>query len=143
MRRCAPSLQRALQEGEIDRLRQLPWGIGASFEQGPTVPSAGSPGVFLACQTRSGERYWRYVADDKLVSEPATILRRIDPGSAPGVDQPSIDLESSWAAAVESIVEEHNQLADQSVSEESVGPIQRWALGVLRDPTVPPLRRRL
>ena len=130
-------LQRALQEGEIDRLRQLPWGIGASFEQGPTVPSAGSPGVFLACQTRSGERYWRYVADDKLVSEPATILRRIDPGSAPGVDQPSIDLESSWAAAVESIVEEHNQLADQSVSEESVGPIQRWALGVLRDPTVP------
>ena len=46
-------------------------------------------------------------------------------------------MESSWAAAAESIVEEHNQLADPSVSEESVGPIQRWALGVLRDPTVP------
>ncbi|MCH7709024.1 MAG: hypothetical protein IH884_11090, partial [Myxococcales bacterium] len=39
--------------------------------------------------------------------------------------------------ALESIVEEHNRLADPALSEESVGPIQRWALGVLRDPTVP------
>jgi hypothetical protein len=130
-------LRRAFMEGEVDRLRDLPWGVGAAFEQGPTVPSVGPPGVFLACRTRSGERYWRYVVDDDLLSEPATILRRIDPGSALGVDQPSIDLETAWAVAAESIVEEHNRLADPSASEESVGPIQRWALGVLRDPSVP------
>ena len=130
-------LRRAFVEGEVDRLRKLPWGIGAGFEQGPGVPSTGPPGVFLACRTRSGERYWRYVADGDLLSEPATILRRIDPGSAPGVEQPSIDLETAWAVAAESIVEEHNRRADPAASEESVGPIQRWALGVLRDPTVP------
>lgn len=130
-------LRRAFMEGEIDRLRELPWGIGAGFEQGSGVPSIGSPGVFLACRTRSGERYWRYVADGDLLSEPASILRRIDPGSAPGIEQPTIDLETAWMIAAESIVEEHNRLADPAASEESVGPIQRWALGVLRDPTVP------
>src|SRR5262249_3070098 len=55
------TLLRAISEGELDRLRSLPWGIGAAFEQAPGVPSVGSPGVFFACRTRSGERYWRYV----------------------------------------------------------------------------------
>jgi hypothetical protein len=131
-------LQRALAEGEVDRLRRLPWGIGSAFQQGPTAASVGSPGVFMACRTRSGERYCRYYdSDGQLITEEAAMLRRIDPGSAPGVDQPAVDLEAAWRAAVDSIIEEHNARADPASTEESIGPIQRWALGVLRDPSVP------
>lgn len=131
-------LQRALAEGEVDRLRRLPWGIGSVFEQGPRSPSVGSPGVFMACRTRSGERYWRYHdVDGGLITEDAAMLRRIDPGSAPGVEGPAVDLETAWRAIATSIIEEHNRRADPAESEESIGPLQRWALSVLRDPTVP------
>ena len=92
-------LRRAAAEGEIDRVRNLPWGVGAAFAQGSGVPSVGPPGVFLACRTRDGDRYWRYVADSgDMASAPATILRRIDPGDAPGVPSPPVDLESAWSA---------------------------------------------
>ena len=131
-------LRRAFQEGEIDRLRQLPWGIGAAFRQGPSAPSVGSSGVFMACRTRSGERYWRYYdVDGELITEDAAMLRRIDPGPVAGVDQPTLDLEVAWRAVVDSIVDEHNRRADPAAGEESIGPIQRWALTVLRDPAVP------
>ena len=70
-----------------------------------------------------------------VVREPATILRRIDPGYAPGVDDPQIDLEAAWAKAVASIVEEHNEEALTPKSE-SLGPKQRWALDLLVDPTI-------
>lgn len=80
-------LLRAMLEGEIGRLRGLPWGIGAAFRQGGGVPSAGPPGVFFACRTRSGQRYWRLVEDGgAVVDAEATILRRINPGAAPGVE---------------------------------------------------------
>ncbi|MGH8901166.1 MAG: hypothetical protein ACRDYA_05670 [Egibacteraceae bacterium] len=73
-------LLRALSEGEVGRLRGLPWGIGAAFRQGEGVPSAGPPGVFFACRTRGGQRYWRFVEDgDTVVDTEATILRRINP----------------------------------------------------------------
>ena len=72
---------------------------------------------------------------DGVIREPATILRRIDPGYAPGVDDPPIDLEEAWAKAVESIVEEHNEEALAPKSE-SLGPKQRWALELLADPTI-------
>ena len=129
-------LRRAAAEGEIERVRNLPWGIGAAFAQGPAAPSFGPPGVFLACRTRDGERYWRYVADDGgLASAPATILRRIDPGDAPGVPSPPVDLESAWLLTAESIIEEHNEAAGLS-GERSLGPIQRWARGLLEDASV-------
>ena len=127
-------LRRELEEGRGDELRELPWGIGAAFRQGSEVPSSGPPGVFFACRAK-GERYWRYVDADGVVREPATILRRIDPGYAPGVDDPPIDLEVAWAKAVESIVEEHNEEALAPKSE-SLGPKQRWALELLADPTI-------
>ena len=129
-------LRRALQEGEIARLHNLPWGIGAAFRQGPGVPSRGAKGVFFACRTRSDERYWRYVTEKDITSEPAVILRSINPGPAPEADAPKIDLEIAWSRAVSDIIREHNELADLPV-EEPVGPIQSWALAVLRDPTVP------
>ena len=127
-------LRRELEEGRGDELRNLPWGIGAAFRQGPDVTSSGPPGVFFACRAK-GERYWRYVGTDGVVREPATILRRIDPGYAPGVDDPPIDLEAAWVKAVESIVEEHNEEALAPKSE-SLGPKQRWALELLADPTI-------
>ena len=127
-------LRRELEEGRGEELKNLPWGIGAVFRQGPDVPSSGPPGTFFACRAK-GERYWRYVDADGVVREPATILRRIDPGYAPGVDDPTFDLEAAWAKAVESIVEEHNEEALAPKSE-SLGPKQRWALELLADPTI-------
>ncbi len=127
-------LRRELEEGRGAELKRLPWGIGAAFRQGPESPSTGSPGVFFACRA-AGERYWRYVDEHGVVREPASILRRIDPGVAPGVADPPIDLDAAWERAAESIVEEHNQEAHRGGAQ-STGPIQRWALEVLADPTV-------
>ena len=127
-------LRRELEEGRGHELRNLPWGIGAAFRQGPEAPSSGPPGVFFACRAK-GDRYWRYVDADGVVREPATILRRIDPGYAPGVDDPPIDLEAAWAKAVKSIVEEHNEEALAPKSE-SLGALQRWAIELLADPTI-------
>ena len=90
--------------------------------------------MFFACRAR-GERHWRYVSADKVVAEPASILRRINPGLAEGVESPPIDLEAAWERAVASIVEEHNAELRAGASE-SVGPLQQWALEVLADPMV-------
>ena len=127
-------LRRELEEGRGEELNGLPWGVGAAFRQGPDTPSSGAPGVFFACRAK-GERYWRYVDDAGVIKEPATILRRIDPGYAPGVSDPPIDLEAAWASAVKSIVEEHNQEVLGGPTE-SLGPKQRWALELLTDPTI-------
>ncbi|MEX0789800.1 MAG: hypothetical protein WD178_03400 [Actinomycetota bacterium] len=133
-------LQRALAEGEVERLRKLPWGIGAVFRQGPGTPSAGNPGIFFACRTRGGQRYWRYVELDEnpVLDNDSEILRRIDPGTATAEVQQalSIDLESAWRRAVGSIVEKHNRRADPRAQEEGIGPAQRFAIDLLRDPSV-------
>ena len=126
-------LRRAAAEGEIERVRSLPWGIGAAFAQDASVPSAGPPGLFLACRTGDGERHWRYVADDgTMASAPGTILRRINPGEAPGEPDPPIDLDGAWSVAAASIVEEHNETVRLS-EERSLGPVQRWARALLED----------
>jgi superfamily II DNA or RNA helicase len=133
------ALLRAISEGEIERLHALPWGIGAAFRQGPDVPSVGEPGTFFACRTRSGERYWRFVqTNGDVVATESEMLRRINPGTAPGLDLTGadIDLEAAWQAAVISIVTEHNRRADPRADEERIGPAQRFALDLLRDPTV-------
>ena len=77
--------------------------------------------------------YWRYVSGEEVLSEPAQILRRIDPGEAPGITDSRVDVEPAWERAVESIVAEHNQDAGRLASD-SVGPVQKWALGILADP---------
>ncbi len=127
-------LRRELEEGRGEELHSLPWGIGAAFRQGPDTPSSRPPGVFFACRAED-ERYWRYVDHTGVIKEPATILRRIDPGFAPGVEEAPIDLETAWRKAVESIVKEHNDEVRDGVSE-SLGPMQRWALELLADPTI-------
>src|SRR5581483_615249 len=61
-------LMRAISEGELARLEHLPWGVGAAFRQGPSVPSRGAAGIFFACRAQ-GRRYWRYVeAGGEVVS---------------------------------------------------------------------------
>jgi hypothetical protein len=132
-------LLRAISEGEVERLRSLPWGVGAAFRQGSAAPSVGEPGIFFACRTRSGDRYWRFIQRDGTVIETESeMLRRINPGSGLGVDLPvpDVDLEAAWQSAVTSIVAEHNRRADPRADEERIGPAQRFALDLLRDPTV-------
>jgi hypothetical protein len=100
-------LMRAIAEGEVDRLRALPWGIGAGFRQGPRVPSTGNSGVFFACRTRDGQRYWRYVETAGAVLDAdSEILRRINPGPAQAAELSAVgfDLEAMWQAAAASIV---------------------------------------
>ena len=72
--------------------------------------------------------------NEEVETGPGAILRRINPGNAPNVDQPPIDLEATWQTAVTSIVEEHNQRAASSGDPVPVEPIQRWALELLRNP---------
>ncbi len=136
-------LLRAQLEGELARIESLPWGIGAAFRQTSGGRSRGSPGVFFATRTRaletapSGYRYWRFVetGGDVLDSD-LEMLRRIDPKGGEPADVDDVDLENAWAVASASIVEEHNRRADPRAAQDAIGPAQRFALDLLRDPTV-------
>jgi superfamily II DNA or RNA helicase len=130
-------VRRAVEEGELARLRGLPWGIGALFHQTPGSASVGPPGVFFATRTKSGDRYWRYVEFDReLIDSDLEMLRRIDPqGSRTGTPV-GIDLDATWRRAATDIVTEHNRRADPRAAQEAIGPAQRFALEMLRDPTI-------
>src|SRR5205823_474294 len=95
-----------------------------------TRPMPGAP---------DGYRYWRFVelavAGDLLDSE-LPILRRIDPQGLPEAELGEIDVESAWRRAVDDIVRTHNERADPRAAEAAIGPAQRWALTLLRDPSV-------
>jgi hypothetical protein len=125
-------LLRAAAEGEVARLRNLPWGVGAAFRQGPGVPSRGPAGTFFACRTRTDppQRYWRYVRDDELDREDLPILRRVDPGAALNVPLDE-DLEPAWRLAVDDIVHEHNRRADPALAEERLPPSQKLLSALL------------
>jgi hypothetical protein len=47
-----------------------------------------------------------------------------------------VDLERAWEAAAADIVVAHNERTDLRAVQEQIGPKQRWALEVLRDPAV-------
>jgi len=49
---------------------------------------------------------------------------------------PGLDLEAAWRSAVVSIIDEHNARTDPRADQERIGPAQRFALDLLRDPTV-------
>jgi superfamily II DNA or RNA helicase len=137
-------IDRALAEGEAARVRTLPWGIGACFRQTAAGRSKGAPGVFFATRTPAmpdapdGYRYWRFVelADRELVSTDLEILRRIDPQGGEPVELEGVDLEAAWQIAAADIVTAHNERTDLRAVQEQIGPKQRWALEVLRDPAV-------
>lgn len=64
------------------------------------------------------------------------MLRRIDPAGGAEAELEGVDLEAAWKQAAASIVEEHNLRADPRAAQEAIGPAQRFALELLRDPTV-------
>lgn len=140
---------RAREEGEVQRLMDLPWGVGTVIQRTAESASRGAPGIFFAARTRAmpgapdGYRYWRFVeldpgeGSDGLVSSDLEILRRIVPdGSEEVTTADSFDLEEAWARASADIVAEHNRRADPRRMQESIGPAQRFALELLRDPAV-------
>ena len=75
-------------------------------------------------------------ADGDVLDADLEMLRRIDPEGGEPADVDGLDLEAAWAAAAASIVEEHNRRADPRAAQDAIGPAQRFALELLRDPTV-------
>ena len=129
-------LMRAASEGEVGRLRGLPWGIGAAFAHASSGMT--EPAVFFACRTRSDDRYWRLVSRSGkiLLREDLPILRAIDPQNRPGVPMPNdLDLESLFDVAAADICTKHNSLAE--IRSVPLPASQRWALGILRMPDAP------
>ncbi len=137
-------IDRALAEGEVERVLRLPWGIGACFRQSAASRSRGAPGIFFATRTsrmadaEGGYRYWRYVEFEGggVIDGDLEILRRIDPQGGEPAEPDGIDLDGVWEQAAASIVEQHNRRADLRADQEQIGPRQRWALEILRDPSV-------
>jgi superfamily II DNA or RNA helicase len=135
---------RAFGEGELQRVQALPWGVGAVIRQTAATRARGRPGVFFAMRSRASNlRYWRYVElvegggfADELVTSDLQMLRRIDPEGAEQADFGDLDLDAAWRIAVDDVVREHNLRADPQTAQESIGTAQRFALELLRDPTV-------
>jgi len=145
--RLRAELQRSAAEGEFERIASLPWGVGSVIRPpaGPRGPRRA--GIFFATRTRGmpgaddGHRYWRFVPSDggDLVVSDLEMLRLIDPAGAEEIDEAAsrVELEPAWARACAHIVDEHNLRADPRTVRESIGPAQRFALELLRDPAVP------
>lgn len=136
-------LLRAQLEGELARVQVLPWGIGAAFRQTANGRSRGAPGVFFATRTSpldgatEGYRYWRYIeAGGAVIDSDLEMLRRIDPEGGLPCEVDGLDLEGAWSTAAASIVAEHNSRSDPRAAQDAIGPAQRFALELLRDPTV-------
>ena len=131
-------IQRAIAEGEINRLRDMTWGMGAAFAREESGLS--EPAVFFACRTRRDERYWRMVsASGEIISrDDLPMLRLIDPGSRVGRDIPSeLDLEDLFRVAAEDICQIHNASLTPEARFAALPASQRWALDILRLPEVP------
>ena len=131
-------LLRAAEEGEVDRLQGLPWGIGAAFVQRSTALA--EPAVFFACRTRGDERYWRMVSQSGniLHRDDLPMLRLIDPRDQSGCPIPDgLDLERLFEVAADDICAAHNALLDPETRYASLPASQRWALDVLRSPDAP------
>ena len=131
-------LRRAVEEGEVSRLRGLSWGIGAAFLQ--RSPTLTEPAVFFACRTRRDERYWRTVSrsGEILYREELPMLRLIDPQEQPGCVIPDgLDLERLFSVAAADICSAHNALLDPEMRFAALPASQRWALDVLRSPDAP------
>lgn len=145
-------VDREIREQKAAKALALPWGVGASFRQAAGAVSTGAPGIFFATRTKQldgspeGHRYWRFVefnesgepsAERELVTSDLEMLRRINPGGAEQVTDPDdIKLQAAWELAAVSIVDEHNALADPRQMQQAIGPVQRWALGHLSNPSI-------
>ena len=132
-------LLRLAQEGELNRLQNLPWGIGAAFLS-PDQRLNNQPAVFFACRAKSGERYWRVLSasGEILHRDDYPMLLLINPEQRPGCPFPAdLDLEQLFDLAAADICEVHNSLLDPAVSSGALPAVQRWALAHLQLPESP------
>ncbi len=127
-------LKRARKEGDLDRVRQLPFGIGSCFSQGAGIPSRGTPGVFFATRVH-GERVWRYVTRGEVRRDELPMLQAIEPARAtrPEEYETSVVLDA-WELAEADILREFNE---EPVDEPTIPPAQAWALELLAGVSLP------
>ena len=127
-------LRRARDEGELEYIRTLPWGIGAKFTRDGFHDRL--PAVFFACRTRDGHRYWRVVTKSGQVAkelDDLEMLQLIEPGDSSGEELTSDwDLNLAFGLAAADIVKEHNALSDPAAIESAIPASQRWATNILR-----------
>ena len=117
--------KRALGEGDVDRVREMPWGIGAAIAR--TAEGLDQPLAFFACRTRDDRRYWRMVSASGTIAyhDDLPMLRLIDPsGQEPLALPDDLDLESLFAVAAADICAEQNSPPPPPDPPAS----QRWAL---------------
>lgn len=117
--------RRALNEGEVDRLKRMPWGIGAGIARSDS--RLDEPAVFFACRTREDRRYWRVVSasGEILLRDDLPMLQLIDPDGQQSVTIPQdLDLEGLFAVAAADICERHNEPPPSP----NLPASQRWAL---------------
>ncbi|MYA00906.1 MAG: hypothetical protein F4Y35_03895 [Chloroflexi bacterium] len=127
--------RRAVQEGEVERLNRMPWGIGAGIARSDSRLE--EPAVFFACRTREDRRYWRTVSasGEILLRDDLPMLQLIDPdGQRPAPAPEDLDLEGLFAVAAADICELHNEPPPSPNLQRS----QRWALrDILGAPDAP------
>ncbi len=127
--------RRGVREGEADRVRALPWGIGAAIAR--TTTELDEPAVFFACRSRDDRRYWRTVSASGAIvhRDDLPMLRLIDPAGQEARAVPEdLDLEDLFAVAAADICEERNAPAPAPTPPAS----QRWALNeILGAPDAP------
>lgn len=140
-------VDRAAREGMARRVEGMPWGVGACFRRQPGGASEGATGIFFATRTppmpgaeTGGYRYWRMVdwAIEWTTDVELDILKSINPEGGQACELPGdLEIEQAWQKAAAQIVDEHNaRLNFRDADSERIGPRQRWALDLLRDPTV-------
>ena len=132
-------LLRAQREGEIPRLEEMPWGVGAAFARHAGTPQLDLPAVVFAAQDRRGRRHWRGVtAGGEVLSRDLLLLRAADPAEAAGTSIPdSLDLDVLWEQAASDICRTHNEARDPLAGAVALPASQRWALERLRDSSLP------
>jgi superfamily II DNA or RNA helicase len=127
--------RRAAKEGEVDRLKRMPWGIGAAIVRPDS--RLDEPAVFFACRTREDRRYWRVVSasGEILLRDDLPMLQLIDQDRQQSVTIPEdFDLEGLFAIAADDICERHNEPAPSP----NLPASQRWALSeILGAPDAP------
>ncbi|MYE24095.1 MAG: hypothetical protein F4Y01_09145 [Gammaproteobacteria bacterium] len=127
--------RRAVQEGEVERLNRMPWGIGAGIARSDSRLE--EPAVFFACRTREDRRYWRIVSasGEILLRDDLPMLQLTDPeGQRPAPVPEDLDLEGLFAVAAADICELNNEPPPSPNLQSS----QRWALrDILGAPDAP------
>lgn len=130
-------LKRAREEGDLSRVRRLPFGAGSCFAQGAGVPSRGAPGVFFATRVR-GERAWRYVNavnPNDVRRDELPMLQAIEPARKTTAEAHELsEVVEAWQRAEADILTEWNE---EELDEPTIPPAQAWALALLAKVSLP------